>query len=50
MSQNVDKNRTNDLIMLHCTANLQQHRKKILSIRDTKELKKVLQNNIQGLC
>ena len=38
----------NDLIMLHCAANLQQHRKQIVSIRDTKKKKNAAKQRIRS--
>ena len=43
------KNRTNDLIMLHCAANLQQHRKKLISIRDPKKIKNAAKQHTRSL-
>ena len=43
------KNRTNDLIMLHCAANRQLHRKKIISTRDTKKMKNAAKQHTRPL-
>ena len=42
------KNKVKDPVMLHCAANLQQHRKKIVSIRDTKKMKNAAKQRVRS--